>query len=151
MKGEIPVMTGKLKKLKVYGIMYFIFGVAGAINLLVGALAGKYNAMGLVDSGLMGETLATMFMGVEFLVSVVVILAFFCMGLKGYVYGIGEGFGYIHVSVSRYLPVFLVLQIAMSVFMVFSGRIDYVPLISSVIGLVFVFSYNRCARVALES
>lgn len=150
MKGEARVMAGRLKRLKIYGIMYFIFACANALNMLIGVLIGTYSAMNFVNSGIMGESLATLTMMIYFVITVLVIGADLCLALKGYIYGIGEGFGYAHVSVSRLLPIALFIQLGLSVLLVYSGVAEYVALITAFVGLCTVFNYNKCARLSLE-
>ena len=151
MKGETRVMTGKLKKLKILGIIYFICGVAGGINLFARIMMGSYNAISLVESDIMNEKFASLFLGADLLVSSLVALAHIYIGIKGYEYGIGIGYGYFHVGISRLLPIAMLLQLAGCVVMIFADKIDYVSIVTSVIGLIIIYNYNKCARIALES
>ena len=140
-----------MKKLKLYGLMYLAFGAINAISTLWGLVKGRYSALALVESGRITEENALFFEVFVFSVAAAVILGYLCIGAKGYTYGIGEGYGMIHISVSKYLPYALVLDILVNIWGCFIGQVDYISVVTSAIGLYFLFDYKKCARVALES
>lgn len=151
MKGEIREMAKKLKKLKLYGLMYLAFGVINAISTLWGLVKGRYSALMLVESESITEGNALFFEVFAFAVATAVILGYLCIGVKGYIYGIGEGYGMIHISVSKYLLYALVLDILVNIWGCFIGQVDFISVVTSIIGLYYFFDYKKCARVALES
>lgn len=144
-------MAKKLKKLKLYGAVYFIFGVINAINVLWGIVGGRYSALLLAQSGGISEKNALLFEMLVFVLDVAVILSCLCLGVKGYLYGIGEGYGMVHIPVSKYLVSIFIIRIIVNIVGYFVGQPDYISVATAVAGLCIVFDYNKCARIALES
>ncbi len=149
MKGEIRKMAKKLKKLKLYSMMYFIFGVLNAISVLWSVINRRYSALLLVEGGGISEGNAVRFEMLSFVLAVVVVLGYLCLGAKGYAYGIGRGHGMIHISVSRYMRYALILQIVANIYGFTIGQVDYVAVVTAIAGLFCVRDYNKCSRIAL--
>ena len=151
MKGETRVMTGKLKKLRIYGIVYLVLGVLDGLNELIGLSGGRYSILTLLESGHLSQQFATFFDIAVLGLAVAVVLGYLCMGVKGYTYGIGEGFGMVHIGVAKIMPALLIVRLIVTGIAIYAGQIDIVPFFTCVAGLVIVFDYNKCARIALES
>ncbi|MBE7011261.1 MAG: hypothetical protein E7415_01145 [Ruminococcaceae bacterium] len=144
-------MAGKLKKLRIYGILYFIFGFVDALNLLIRVWIGEYSVAQIVKSEFFNETVGTLVMVLEFFFTAIVVAAYLCLALKGYSYGIGEGYGYTHVKVAKIMPALLAIRLGITVLMIFGKQVDYISIVTDIVGLSTIFSYSRCARIALES
>ena len=144
-------MAKKLKKLKLYGIMYFIFGVINAVSMLWGIVDGRYSALLLVEGGGISERNAILFEMLAFALAVFVVIGYLCIGMKGYAYGIGVGYGMIHIRISKYLRYALIALIIVNIRGFFAGQADYVSVATAIAGFCYIRDYNKCARVALES
>lgn len=144
-------MTRKLKKLKVYGAVYFLLGVLDALNELIGFANGRYSALVLLESGRFSESVATFLDAVILVLAAAVVLGYLCMGMKGYTYGIGEGYGMVHIGVSKIMPAVLIARLIITGIAIYAGQIDVIPIFTCAIGLGMIFDYKKCARIALES
>ena len=78
-------MAKKLKKLKLYGLMYLAFGVINAISTLWGLVKGRYSALMVVESGSITEGNALFFEVFAFAVATAVILGYLYIGVKDYI------------------------------------------------------------------
>lgn len=142
-------MSEKMKKLKLYGIMYLASGILNGISMLWGVIDGRYNTLSLVESSGFPERYAMLFEMLAFVVAAGCVAGHMYLGEKGYTYGAGLGYGIKHIFVSKCLQYVLILQILINIGGFFIGQIDYVSLVTAIVGVYCIRDYRRCARIVL--